>query len=231
MSSLNLGSVINSHYSFGGERHQIKPGLQSFRAIGVAIIDPKRPSRDVPFIIPSRQKGIEDKAFQLPIGTYITRVGLRIPAAINLASATYEVGAVLGAATNVQAVYVNPGAQTKFDYSVCWALADFEDFGRKRTEAQVDNPVGSGIQSVTEVASASGALVAEAAILSDPTVANGDSLSAIWEPHWLTPNAAAAPTTYTNKKLPIILDVSGYYIDANVVGYETATAGMQYLLD
>jgi hypothetical protein len=231
MTNLNPGSVINPHDSYSNETIQLGRGTRQFNLRGLAIVDPERPSRDIPIIIPSRQKGRKDVMYSLPIGAYVTRVAVLIPKHLNLASGTYEIGPTLGAAGNVQVVYAQTLQMTSFDYEVGWVIADNEDFGRKRVAAQTDTPTGSGVQTITDTPLASGALIAEAAILSDPTVANGDVLTTPWLPHFLTPGAVAQPSSWTGKKGAIVLDISGYYLDATPVNYETATAGCQYLLD
>jgi hypothetical protein len=52
-----------------------------------------------------------------------------------------------------------------------------------------------------------------------------------WLPHFLQPGAGVAPGTHSGKRGAIILDVSGFIIDPSIISYETATAGMGYLLD
>ena len=231
MGTIASGNQINPHDSFSFESTEIQRGVKRFSCIAVAIVDPERPSRDLPFIFPSRQRGRKDKPAIFPVGVYINRVGLRIGQAVKLLAATYEVGPALGDPLNISVPYAPTVLTDTFDYAACWALAENEDFGRKRTELQVETLLGSKIQQSVEVPLASGALIAEAPILSDPTVANGDPLIAPWQPHFLMPGAGIAPGTYTGKRAAIILDVSGYVIDPTVVDYESATAGMGYLLD
>lgn len=231
--ALAPGNQINAHDSFAYESTEINRGERRFSAIAVAIVDPERPSRDLPFIFPSRQRGRKDKPALFPAGIYITRVGLRIHKSIKLEPETYQIGPALGDPTNITMPYAPPVAtlNNKFDYAVGWAMAQNEDFGKKGLELQLETIAGSGIQQRTETALASGALIAEAPILSDPTVATGDPLTLPWTPHFLQPGAALAATTHTGKRAAIILDVSGYVIDPAIVDYESATAGMGYLLD
>jgi hypothetical protein len=234
MSNLAPGNVINPHDSFSFEATEINRGERRFNAIAIAIVDPERPSRDLPFIFPSRQRGRKDKPALFPAGVYITRVGLRIHQSINLVAGTYEIGLALGDTLNVTMPYLPPATPdliNKFDYAVGWAMANNEDFGRKRVELQAETLAGSGTQSFTEIALASGGLVAEAPILSDPTVATGDPLLVPWLPHFLQPGAGIAPGTHSGKRGAIILDVSGFIIDPSIISYESATAGMGYLLD
>lgn len=229
--NLNLGSVINPHAGYDGERHQLTPGKQAFSMIGLAVIDPDRLSRDIAFILPSRQKGRKDKPFSVPAGAYITKIGVRIPKDLNMANAVYEIANTPGATPGVQVAYAPPVSQSIYDYVACWALSDAGDFGLKRVEAQGETSPGSSIQQITSVPSGSGALIAEASALSDPTVATGDPLTADWEPHLITPVAAAAPTTHnTEKKSVVVLEVAGYFLDAETAYLEKALAGAEYLL-
>lgn len=233
MHSIAPGNQINAHDGYVFETTEVNRGTKRFSVLAVAIVDPERPSRDLPFIFPSRQRGRKDKMARFPVGIYITRVGVRVHKSIKLEPDNYQIGSAIGNPLNISLPYIPPTAPlvNTFDYSVGWAMAESEDFGRKRVEQQQEALAGSKIQLVTESSLASGALVAEAPILSDPTVANGDPLAAPWEPHFLMPGVANAPTTHNGHRSAIILDVSGFILDPAVADYETATAGMGYLLE
>jgi hypothetical protein len=60
---LGTGNQINYHDSYSGETTEVIPGIRYFQRVGLAIIDPSRPSREIPFVIPARQKGREERRF------------------------------------------------------------------------------------------------------------------------------------------------------------------------
>jgi hypothetical protein len=229
--SLNPGSVINEHFGYSNEGITVRRGLELFNTVAVAIVDPEQPSRDIPFILPSRQKGRRNLTFNLPAGLFITRAAVRIPKELTLAAETYQIGTALGDAMNISLPYVATALPGVFDYSVGWALADWQNFGQKVTEAQVETVPGNGVQSVATTNLAGGAILAECPIISDPTQANGDPLTAAWEPRFLMPGANPAPTTNNGRKYGIILDISGYKLNPRAIDTETALAGMGYLFE
>lgn len=224
--ALNAGSIINPHSGYDGETHALYPGQRSWSMIGLAIIDPEQPSRDIAFILPARQKGRPNKIFTIPAGSYVTRASVRIPNKVVLGNGAYEIAPVAGAAEQIQVAYAPPVAASDYDYVVSWALVPHGSFGIKRVEAQADTAPGNGQQLITSTPSTNGALLAEATILVDSSVANGDPLAADWSPHWITPGAVPFPATSSGKKEAVVLEVSGYYLDATATDMETAVAGV-----
>lgn len=78
--TLAAGNAINRVGAGGVETFR---GWKQFTMTGIAYIDPSRPSRDVPFIIPSRQPGHDDEPFLIPAWSYIYRAALTIPPNVN----------------------------------------------------------------------------------------------------------------------------------------------------
>lgn len=89
------GNAINQ-LGYGPGAVEVFRGWDHFSIIGLAYIDPSLPSRQIPFVIPGRQKSVVDKPMILPRNSYVYRSAVTIPKNINWSNRVYDPNAATG---------------------------------------------------------------------------------------------------------------------------------------
>lgn len=143
----------------GDEKIETYRGWHQFSYVGLGIIDPTTPSRDIPLIIPGRQRGVADRPLVIPARSYIYRAALTIPAIINwdnktstdpgftqrcmIEDASTNSGLdrfqILGTGT-ARFLNVVPENQLVYPYEQVTQKLPGAEYGRRWINPQIDNP-------------------------------------------------------------------------------------------
>lgn len=252
---LASGNHINGLDAYSNEAVEVLRGWKRFLLTGLAIIDPNRPSRDIPFIIPSRQAGRPDAPFMVPANAHIFRVGLKIPKEIiwrnaptgstpNAKAATAQVRVVSNGNADIMPVTYNPlqgppGLPQNWDAHEVHQVVPGGISGNhqvaEHTEGNISFP---GQQVITTLPLATSYNPVNGVYAPCPVLALGTPESAAFFQIYSTArtnialsvnNAAAAPTTSTGKKSAFILEIAGYIADLDLVEPEKAFYGVDAL--
>jgi hypothetical protein len=253
---LAAGNLINQMHSYSSESVELFRGYQYSTMVGLAIVDPSQPSRSIPFIIPSRQKGRPDRPMSIRRPVYIHRVALRVPKDIVWTNvSTYSINGTLNGQNHLTDVSVDttvlaPGSSPATFMNV---LIDPNRYPHRNdfdTEQIMQVFPGSKLVELVMKykTSLNPSLEAQAVIpygevmpdanslptcpsllLDDSTAAQEGQFGPYSENFSLNfKNTAAAPVTLSGKKSAFILELSLFQPFYETIGTEKAFQGLDF---
>ena len=244
---LATGNQINTLDSYSGESLSVHGGVKSVTVTGFAIINSSSPSREIAFIIPSRQKGRGARRFSIPKGAFVHSVKVQVPKDVHWDSPTqntnaYQIGPAFNAFASIMLVDAihPPYSNREFDYAEiafripggsCGSFSRALYTAGYNTDRQyvVTSPLADG--TFTNVP-----ILADNIQYPPNTFADnlgisgaGQQLSESWVPFLLVKPTVAAPTTFSGKKSAFILTVSYQLPDLDVPITDDLFAGIAEL--
>jgi hypothetical protein len=252
---LAFGNYINHLDSYSGETVEITRGVKHFNLVGLATVNPAQPSREIPFMIPSRQRGREPKQFIVPSTAIITRVSVLIPKDViwqNPENPSYtppppgsvaqqsqglvtisQVLAGIGVIIPVDPYGMGPATPQDFDTYCTFQRFPGMNWGRQYLGLPYS--VSGAIPSQATAGAYFNGDNPNCSLLSwdspvgppaSPIGSFRAATTALWIPNFNTSPTLPAPTTSTGKKSAIILEVSGFAFDFEPISLEKALAGV-----
>jgi hypothetical protein len=217
---LATGNQINSYDSYSFETTEGFRGLKAFNQVGIAVIDPSRPSREVPFVIPSRQRGREPRPFVIPSRAYVYRVAVRIPKDIkwqNPEAVGLDANGIVQS-TGLVLIGENPSGPSNYlislpidpdrnadpkvlDATMVWTKVPGSDYGQ--FFGQYHQAVSGGLDLPQTIKKNFEGFVQRCPIIAFDRVGTplpGNLVKADWFPSLTVQPSLIAPTTYTGKK-------------------------------
>lgn len=244
---LTTGNQINSLDSYSFETAEGFRGLKTFNQVGLAIVDPSRPSREIPFMIYSKQKGKEPIRYSIPRRAYVYRVGIRVPKEVvweNPTSGTNDLNGIVQStgdmyiegvgtsATESISLPIDPAAgplnaRRIWDASMVWAKIPGSNYGQFYGIQQFED--NTYPDSPVLIKRNFEGYLQRCQIMSHDWVGTGlpgNPLRDDWKPVLKIQPSLIAPTTNNGKKSAIILEVSGYLFDEEPISSEKALSGI-----